>query len=112
MQQIPYRFPYRYEKGDILRLRHSSPLAPAGDYVLLSADDTVCLSRRIRSTRGHRISKKRVYMLITDLCMFVETGHKYRFVETGHRYRDGNSPAAAAAGGSENRYYLRESARL
>jgi hypothetical protein len=73
MQQITYR----YQVGDILRLRRSSPLATAGDYVLRSVDDTVCLSRLVRTARGRKLSRKPLYMLITDLCLLDETGRRY-----------------------------------
>ncbi len=69
---------YRYHTGDVLRLRHTSPLAAAGEYVLRAVGDTVCLGRLVNTTRGRRISRKPVYMLITDLCVFEETGRRYR----------------------------------
>jgi hypothetical protein len=68
---------YRYQIGDILRLRRNSPLAAAGDYVLRSVGDTVCLSRLVQTARGRQLSRKRLYLLITDLCLFEETGRNY-----------------------------------
>jgi len=73
---------YRYHNGDVLRLCHSNPLIPAGDYALLDVDDTVVMARLIHSARGTTISKKRVYVQITDMCLFEETGRTFH-VQSG-----------------------------
>lgn len=61
---------YRFHQGDILFLRRSLPLARAGDYVLLSLGDIVSLARLIRGHSGRVLSRKIVYLLITDIDIF------------------------------------------
>jgi hypothetical protein len=68
---------YRYKVGDVLRLCQSNPLIPAGDYVLLQVGDIVTMARLINSSHNQSIAKKRVYLQITDLCLFVEIGSNY-----------------------------------
>ena len=68
---------YRYNNGDVLHLCHGNPLIPAGDYVLLDVGDTVTMARLIRSARGTTVSRKRVFIQITDTCMFEETGRTF-----------------------------------
>jgi len=93
---------YRYRAGNILRLRHSSPLAAAGEYVLRSVDDTVCLSRLVKTARGRALSRKRIYLLITDLCLFEETGRNYHEMRAPHiaalKVERERYPAVAVAG--------------
>ncbi len=78
---------YRYHRGDLLCLHHGNPLAPAGDYALLEVGEVVTLARLVRTSRGQALSRKNLYLMITDLCMFEETGRNYHVPEVRHRER-------------------------
>ena len=87
---------YRYKPGDVLRLCHGNPLISVGDYVLLQVGDTVAMAKLIHSPPCQTLSRKRVYLQITDLCQFEETGRHCSIDELASKRAAPVSPNNAA----------------